>query len=124
MSLFTYLQNFEFTLNVAANILISLCGASAIFLSQSSHEERRKYACILGLIGQPAWFYTSYVSQNWGIFAVCFLYAFSWFKGLWSFWLKPWWKERNEVVETTEELCGMGTGARVCSCIRETRHHH
>lgn len=91
LTIVAYFQSIELTWNLLANIAIALCGATAVFLSQSVYEERRKWACILGLIGQPAWFYSSYVSGNWGIFAVCFLYLFSWLKGLWAFWLKPWY---------------------------------
>ena len=32
---------------------IALFGVTAVFLSQSSDAERRRYACLFGIIGQP-----------------------------------------------------------------------
>ena len=43
---------------------------------------RRKWAPVFGLIGQPFWFYAAWTSQQWGIFALCFLYSLSWARGL------------------------------------------
>lgn len=37
--------------------MIALTGVSAIWLSQSKRDDYRKYASVLGLIGQPFWFY-------------------------------------------------------------------
>jgi hypothetical protein len=69
-------------------IAIALFGVSAVWLSQDSLEERRRYACILGLLGQPFWFYATYTTQQWGMFALCFLYSWAWFKGFQIHWLK------------------------------------
>lgn len=68
-------------------IAIALTGCLAIWLSQDKLESRRKYACILGLIGQPFWFYSAYSAEQWGIFALCFLYTYSWAKGFKNNWI-------------------------------------
>lgn len=68
---------------------IMLFGVTAVFLSQSKNEWLRKHACFFGLAGQPFWFYATYNAEQWGIFAMCFLYTFSWLRGLWNFWIKP-----------------------------------
>jgi len=65
---------------------IALFGVTAIFLSQDIRASYRKYACIFGLLGQPFWFYATYKSGQWGMFALCFLYAFSWSRGLKTNW--------------------------------------
>ena len=67
---------------------IAIFGVTAVFLSQSSVEKRRRYACIFGLIGQPFWFYAAWSSQQWGIFALCVLYTWAWGKGFWSNWMR------------------------------------
>lgn len=67
---------------------IALTGVIAIWLSQDSNPNRRKYACIFGMLGQPFWFYSAYIAEQWGIFILCFFYAFSWMKGVYNFWIK------------------------------------
>lgn len=70
-------------------LAIAFTGVTAIFLSQSKSERLRRFACIFGLIGQPFWFYSAYTAEQWGIFALCFLYTFSWARGVWNFWIAP-----------------------------------
>ncbi len=67
---------------------IAIFGVTAVFLSQSSVDKRRRYACIFGLIGQPFWFYAAWSSQQWGMFALCVLYTWAWGKGFWSNWMR------------------------------------
>jgi|GEM_PF-3142161 len=67
---------------------IALFGVTAIWLSQSEHEGRRKWASVFGLIGQPFWFYAAWVTGQWGIFFLSFLYTAAWFKGFRTHWLR------------------------------------
>lgn len=69
-------------------LAIALTGVVAIFLSQQSNEKLKKYACILGLIGQPFWFLATYKAEQWGIFAMCFLYTWMWGLGFYNNWIK------------------------------------
>jgi hypothetical protein len=69
-------------------IAIALTGATAIWLSQDERAEWRKWACIFGLCGQPFWFYSAWVAQQWGIFALSFLYTFAWMRGIRYHWLR------------------------------------
>ncbi len=69
-------------------IIIPLTGATAIWLSQQANESWKKYASILGLIGQPFWFYSSFQAEQWGIFALCFFYTYSWAVGFKNNWIK------------------------------------
>ena len=68
---------------------IALCGVSAVFLSQDARESWRRWACIFGLVGQPFWFYATYRAEQWGIFLLCFVYTYSWGRGLRTYWFKP-----------------------------------
>lgn len=72
-----------------AQIGIALFGVVAIWLSQSTHEHQRRYACLFGLASQPFWFWSAYTAQQWGIFALCALYAASWLRGFYQHWIKP-----------------------------------
>jgi len=65
---------------------IALFGVTAVFLSQDEREEYRRWACIAGLAGQPFWFYATWHAGQWGMFALCFLYALSWARGVRTYW--------------------------------------
>jgi len=67
-------------------IAIALLGVSAIWLSQDTSLGRRRWASILGLLGQPFWFYSSYQAEQWGIFLLCFFYTLAWAKGVRTHW--------------------------------------
>ncbi len=73
---------------VMEQLFIAFTGVTAIWLTQQKKEEWKKYACIFGLIGQPFWFYSSYLAEQWGIFMLCFFYTFSWFIGFKNNWIK------------------------------------
>ena len=67
---------------------LALTGAVAIYLSQQKDETLKRYACIFGLLGQPFWFYATYQAGQWGIFALSFIYTYSWAVGFRNNWLK------------------------------------
>jgi len=71
-----------------SQIFIGLFGVGAVWLSQHNDQDLRKYACILGLLSQPFWFYSMYQSQQWGVFVMCFLYTYSWMVGFYNHWVK------------------------------------
>lgn len=74
---------------------IAVTGTVAVFLTQSTRPERRRYACLFGIVGQPFWFYSTYHAQQWGTLFICLIYATAWLKGLWTHWLIPWYKGRQ-----------------------------
>ena len=69
-------------------IVIAFTGGLAIWLSQDTRLNVRKWASVLGLLGQPVWFYTTYKAEQWGIFALCFFYTASWAKGFINHWIR------------------------------------
>lgn len=70
-----------------AQLFIALFGVTAVWLSQDSRIERRKYACIFGLIGQPFWVIAALDAEQYGILALCVLYTFSWLRGFKQHWM-------------------------------------
>lgn len=68
---------------------IALTGVMAIFLTQSKSESRRRYACLFGMAGQPAWFWAAISAEQWGVTFVCVLYTAAWAKGVWQHWIRP-----------------------------------
>ncbi len=68
---------------------IALFGATAVIFSQDRRATWRRWACIFGIVGQPFWFYATFKAGQWGMFALCFLYAYGWARGIWNNWVKP-----------------------------------
>lgn len=68
-------------------LAIAFTGVIAIWLSQDTCPRRRRYACLFGLAGQPFWFYSAWLAEQWGILFLCVFYAWAWFKGVRLHWL-------------------------------------
>lgn len=68
---------------------IACTGAVAVWLSQDASPERRRFACLFGMAGQPFWFYATLSAEQYGMFALTLFYTWSWFKGLRLHWLSP-----------------------------------
>jgi hypothetical protein len=66
---------------------IALTGIVAIWLTQQSNDNWKKYACLFGLAGQPFWFYAAYTAEQWGILALTFFYTYSWLLGFKNNWI-------------------------------------
>jgi hypothetical protein len=82
------------TAAVIAQVMIAVFGVTAVFLSQDARESRRRWSSIFGLIGQPFWFWTTASAGQWGMFGLCFLYTFCYWRGLNQFWIRPWLDRR------------------------------
>ena len=67
--------------------VIAVLGVSAIWFSQDSLVSRQRIAPILGLLAQPAWFYTAIINEQYGLFVLSFLYSYSWWRGFKRHWL-------------------------------------
>lgn len=66
-------------------ILIGTLGLISVYLTAT---KRPNEACIFGLCAQPAWFYTTYHHEQWGIFFLAFAYTFMWCLGIYNYWIK------------------------------------
>jgi len=75
-------------MGMLTQLFIAVFGVSAIILTQQSNEKLKKYACIFGLVGQPFWFYSAYVAEQWGIFILCAFYTYAWGLGVYNNWFK------------------------------------
>jgi hypothetical protein len=60
-------------------------------LAQQFRDRQRfqRWACIVGLVSQPFWFWSVWVSGQWGVGVVAVVCALAWLKGLWIHWLAP-----------------------------------
>jgi len=72
---------------VIEQVVIAFTGTVSIFLTQSRNEQKRKYACLVGMAGQPFWFIATYQAQQWGILALTLLYTLAWARGIYYHWI-------------------------------------
>lgn len=70
-------------------IMIGLLGPLAVFVSQDKDPRRSRYACLIGMACQPAWFYMTIAAGQWGAFAASLVYTVAWARGIWNHWVKP-----------------------------------
>jgi hypothetical protein len=68
--------------------IIAVTGCIAIYLTQQSNSNLKRYACIFGLLGQPFWIHTTLVNEQWGMFALTVFYTFAWLLGVKNNWIK------------------------------------
>jgi len=69
-------------------IIIAVCGASSVWLSQDLRPTWRRWACIFGITAQPAWLYATVKAGQCGIVLLTFVYAAGWARGIWFYWIK------------------------------------
>lgn len=69
-------------------VVIIVAGAFAAWLSQDPNPFKRKWSSIAGLAAQPAWFYSTYINDQWGMFLVSFIFTAAYARGFISFWIK------------------------------------
>lgn len=70
---------------IAQSIIVA-CGVASVWLSQSPTTRARRLAPIIGLIAQPFWLWETWHAQQWGIFALSFVYAAGWMRGIRTYW--------------------------------------
>jgi len=73
--------------SIIPQVGIGLFGMTAIFLV-GTKGKWQKWGYVCGLCAQPFWFWTTWHNEQWGIFALCFFYGFSWFNGFRNHFLK------------------------------------
>tara|TARA_R110000868_G_scaffold111743_6_gene301449 strand:- start:429 stop:653 length:225 start_codon:yes stop_codon:yes gene_type:complete len=70
-------------------MIIAATGALAIFLTQQRNAALQKYACLVGMAGQPFWLMATYQADQAGMFALSAFYTLTWAMGVWTHWIRP-----------------------------------
>jgi len=65
-------------IDMIIQIGILATGVPAIYLLNTG----RKFGSLIGLVGQIFWFAMAIRTQQWGVFALCVLYTYSWACGV------------------------------------------
>lgn len=67
-----------------SQVAILFFGAGAIILV----AKKNKWGFVFGLLAQPFWYITAFINQQWGVFAVSFIYTASWAYGVYEWFFK------------------------------------
>jgi len=59
---------------------------SIFFVNRKDRWHR--YGSVFGILAQPFWFYIMYTTEQWGLFFISFIYAYSWSVGFYNNWIK------------------------------------
>jgi hypothetical protein len=66
------------TFDIFSQLMIFVTGVMAVFLAGSTSPQTRVYAGWFGMAGEPFWFATAYLNQQWGILLLVIVYAIGW----------------------------------------------
>jgi TRAP-type C4-dicarboxylate transport system permease small subunit len=67
-------------------LLIAVFGLTAIWLAMGNWAPGRKWAPVVGLCGQPFWFYFALQTGGWGILVLTGAYTAVYVRGVWVQW--------------------------------------
>lgn len=65
-----------------SQIIILLFSGSTIFFLASESKRLRKIGFLVGIVGEPAWIYTTIVNEQWGILCLSIWYTINFVRGL------------------------------------------
>jgi len=71
-------------------LLIALFGLTALTLAMGNNDEGRRWAPVIGLIGQPFWFMATIPTEQWGMVALCVAYTLVYVRGCWANFRVVW----------------------------------
>lgn len=69
-------------------VIIVITGMLSIWLTQQHRESWKRYACIIGIIGQPFFLYATYTASQWGMLILTMFYTYSWGLGIYNNWFR------------------------------------
>jgi hypothetical protein len=64
-------------------LLLAFFGLTALFMATGKSEKARRWACVVGLLGQPAWLYFAMSVNAWGLFVLSLAYTAVYARGAW-----------------------------------------
>ena len=67
-------------IDIVANIGILSTGLVAVYLTASQKPRVRMIAGWFGLAGEPFWFTTALINEQWGVLILAFVYAGMWWR--------------------------------------------
>lgn len=68
-------------------LAIAVFGLTSMWMALGNSAPLRKWAPVLGLLGQPFWFMATVPTQQWGMVALCVAYTLVYLNGI----RVQWW---------------------------------
>ena len=69
--------------------MIMLTGVTAAWMLNGPETPARRWACLVGLVGQPFWFWSTWTHGQWGMLIVTAGFTLAYLRGAWLTWLRP-----------------------------------
>ena len=69
--------------------VLALFGLSSLWMALDPRPALRRWAPLVGLIGQPAWLLFAWGLDAWGLLAVSAAYTAVYLRGVWVQWRNP-----------------------------------
>lgn len=69
-------------------LAIMFTGVLAAWINQDRRERVRRWACVIGLAGQPFWLYAGWKAQQWGALIVSAGFTVAYLRGVAGMWLQ------------------------------------
>lgn len=97
----------------AALLQVALAGFGlvAMWLAMGSSPTGRKWAPVVGLLGQPAWIGFAIGVNAPGLLVLSIAWTLVYARGVWVQWRRPWW--RRPPVDPANIVIDPSTGAPV-----------
>ena len=74
-------------MDVITQIFVLFFGVGAVFLVGLKTDKKR-WGYILGICGQPFWFYQFITHEQYWLIGIGILYTISWINGIRNYWCK------------------------------------
>ena len=68
-------------MEVFAQLLIVVFSVATAYLVTLRDPRQRRWGYVLGLLGEPAWFWTTITHRQWGIAALCVWFTIMYIRG-------------------------------------------
>lgn len=70
-------------------IWLFVLSSACTFLSHDTKHNWRRWAPVVGLAAQPAWYYSTWIAAQWGVLALTMIITYCHVRGLWLLWWVP-----------------------------------
>lgn len=70
-------------------LAIMLTGVISAWALNSPSIRARRWGCIIGLLGQPFWLWSTVTNGQWGMACVTVGYTAAFLRGIWLLWIRP-----------------------------------
>jgi len=64
--------------------ILTCCGIGSLYFMASKDAHKRLLAGCIGLFGEPFWFATAYINDQYGVMLLVFVYGAGWLRVVWT----------------------------------------